>query len=141
MTKTITKKQTFTTAKWLPEEALQIAVKRREAGGKGERGRYPQLNAEFQRIARGEKKAFLDEQCKEIEENNRMEKTRDLLRKLEIPREHFGEGHGNPLQYSFLENPVDGGAWWAAVHGVAQNWTQLKRLSTARENFMQRWAQ
>ena len=127
--------------KWLSEEALQIAKKRREVKGKGDRERYTQLNAEFQRIARGEKKAFLDEQCKEIEENNRMEKTRDLLRKLEIPREHFGEGHGNPLQYSFLENPVDGGAWWAAVHGVAQNWTQLKRLSTARENFMQRWAQ
>ena len=127
--------------KWLSEKALQIAKKRREAKGKGERERYTQLNAEFQRIARGEKKAFLDEQCKEIEENNRKEKTSDLLRKLEIPREHFGEGHGNPLQYSCLENPVDGGAWWAAVHGVAQSRTQLKRLSTARENFMQRWAQ
>ena len=74
--------------KWLSEKALQIAKKRREAKGKGERERYTQLNAEFQRIARGEKKAFLDEQCKEIEENNRKEKTSDLLRKLEIPREH-----------------------------------------------------
>ena len=82
MTKTITKKQTFTTAKWLPEEALQIAVKRREAGGKGDRGRYPQLNAEFQRTARGEKKAFLKDECKEIEENNRMGKTRVLLKKI-----------------------------------------------------------
>ena len=94
----------------MSEEALQIAEKRKEAKGKGERERYTQLNAEFQRIARGEKKAFLDEQCKEIEENNRKEKTSDLLRKLEIPREHFGGGHGNPLQYSCLENPKDRGA-------------------------------
>ena len=62
-------------AKWLTEEALQIAVKRRDAKGKGEKERYTHLNAEFQRIARREKKAFLSEQCKEIEENNRMEKT------------------------------------------------------------------
>ena len=75
--------------KWLSEEALQIAVKRREAKSKGEKGRYTHLNAEFQRIARREKKAFLSDQCKEIEENNRMGKTRDLFRKLEIPREHF----------------------------------------------------
>ena len=66
-------------AKWLSEEALQIAVKRREAKGKGEKERYKHLNAEFQRIARKGKKAFLSDQCKEIEENNRMGKTRDLL--------------------------------------------------------------
>ena len=71
------------------EEALQIAVKRREAKSKGEKERYPHLNAEFQRIARRDKKAFLSNQCKEIEENNRMRKTRDLLRKLEVAREHF----------------------------------------------------
>ena len=76
-------------AKWLSEEALQIAVKRRDVKSKGEKERYKHLNAEFQRIARRDKKAFLSDQCKEIEENSRMEKTRDLSRKLEIPREHF----------------------------------------------------
>ena len=77
-------------AKWLSEEALQIAVKRREAKSKGEKERCKHLNAEFQRIARRDKKAFFSDQCKEIEENNRMGKTKDLiLRKLEIPREHF----------------------------------------------------
>ena len=69
-------------AKWLSEEALQIAVKRREAQGKGEKERYTHLNAEFQPIARGDKKAFLSDQFKEIEENNRMGKTRDLFKKL-----------------------------------------------------------
>ena len=69
-------------AKWLSEEALQIAVKRREAKSKGEKERYKHLNAEFQRIARREKKAFLSNQCKEIEENNRMGKTRDLFKKI-----------------------------------------------------------
>ena len=69
-------------AKWLSEEALQIAVKRREAKGKGKKERYAHLNADFQRIARRDKKAFLSGQCKEIEENNRMGKTRDLLKKI-----------------------------------------------------------
>ena len=69
-------------AKWLSEEALQIAEKRREAKGKGEKERYTHLNAELQRIARRDKKAFLSDQCKEIEENNRMEKTRDLFKKI-----------------------------------------------------------
>ena len=72
-------------AKWLSEEALQIAVKRREAKSKGEKERYTHLNAEFQRIARRDNKTFLSDQCKEIEENNRMGKTRDLFKKLEIP--------------------------------------------------------
>ncbi|MES8373866.1 hypothetical protein U6N87_12915 [Cutibacterium acnes] len=77
-------------AKWLSEEALQIAEKRREVKGKGEKERYTYLNAEFQRIARRDKKTFLSDQCKEIEENNRMGKTREISsRKLEIPREHF----------------------------------------------------
>ena len=76
-------------AKWLSEKALQTAEKKREAKGKREKERYTHLNTEFQRIARREKKAFLSDQCKEIEENNRMGKTRDLLRKLEVPREHF----------------------------------------------------
>ena len=69
-------------AKWLSEEALQIAVTRREVKSKGEKERYKHLNAEFQRIARRDKKAFLSDQCKEIEENNRMGKTRDLFRKI-----------------------------------------------------------
>ena len=103
--KTIPKKKKCEKAKWLSEEALQIASseapeKRREAKGKGEKERYIHLNAEFQRIARRDKKAFLNDQCKEIEENNRMGKTKDL----------FGEGNGNSLQYSCLENPMDGGA-------------------------------
>ena len=68
---------------------LTIAVKRREAKSKGEKERYKHLNAEFQRIARRDKKAFFSDQCKEIEENNRMGKTRDSSRKSEIPREHF----------------------------------------------------
>ena len=68
--------------KWLSEEALQIAVKRREVKSEGEKERYKHLNAEFQRIARRDKKAFLSDQCKEIEENNRRGKTRDLLKKI-----------------------------------------------------------
>ena len=79
--KTIPKKKKWKKAKWLSEEALQIAEKRRDMKGKGEKERYTQLNAEFQRIARKDKKVFLSDQCKEIEENNRMGKTRDLLRK------------------------------------------------------------
>ena len=85
--KTITKK--CKKAKWLSEKALQIAVKRREVRSKGEKERYKHLNAEFQRIVRRDKKAFLDDQCKEIEENNKMGKTRDFFKKLEVPREHF----------------------------------------------------
>ena len=73
----------------MSEEALQIAEKRRETKAKGEKEIYTHLNAEFQRIAKRDKKAFLSNQCKEIEENNRMGKTRDLFKKLEIPREHF----------------------------------------------------
>ena len=77
--KTIPKKKKCKKAKWLSEEALQIAVKRREMKSKGEKERYTHLKAEFQRIARRDKKAFLNNQCKEIEENNRMGKTRDLF--------------------------------------------------------------
>ena len=82
VTKIIPKKKKCKKAKWLSEEALQRAEKRREVKGKGERETYTQLNAEFQRIARRDKKAFLNEQCKEIEENSRMEKTRDLFKKI-----------------------------------------------------------
>ena len=73
------------------------------------------LNAEFQRIARRDNKAFLSDECKEIEENNRMGKTRD----------HFREVNGTPLQCSCLENLMDGGAWWAAVHGITKSRTRL----------------
>ena len=79
--KTIPMKRKCKKATWLSEEALQIAVKRREVKSKGEKERYTHLNTEFQRIARRDKKAFLSDQCKEIEENNRMGKTRDLFKK------------------------------------------------------------
>ena len=80
--KTILKRKKCKKAKWLSEEALQIAVKRREAKSKGKKESYTHLNAEFQRIARRDKKAFLSDQCKEIEENNRMGNTRDLFKKI-----------------------------------------------------------
>ena len=80
--KTIPKKKKHKKAKWLSEEALQIAEKRKEAKGKGEKEKYSHLNAEFQRIARRDEKAILSDQCKEIEEKNRMEKTRDLFKKI-----------------------------------------------------------
>ena len=80
--KTIPMEKKCKKAKWLSEEALQISVKRREAKSKGEKERYKHQNAEFQRIARRDKEAFLSDQCKEIEENNRMGKTRDLFKKI-----------------------------------------------------------
>ena len=80
--KTIPMEKKCKKAKWLSEEILQIAVKRREVKSKGKKERYCHLNAEFQRIARSDKKAFLSNQCKEIEENNRMGKTRDLFKKI-----------------------------------------------------------
>ena len=86
--KTIPKKKKCKKAKWLSEEALQIAEKRRDKG-KGEEERYGHLNKEFQRIARRDKKAFLSDQCKEIEENNRMERLEISSRKLETPRGTF----------------------------------------------------
>ena len=88
--KTIPKKKKCKKAKRLSEEALQIAMKRREAKSQGEKERCINLNAEFQRIARRDKKAFLSDQCKEIEENNRMEKTRDLFKKI---RDTKGTSH------------------------------------------------
>ena len=87
--KTIPKKKKCKKAKRFSEEALQIAEKRRGAKGKGEEEKYTHLNAESERIAMRDKEAFLSDQCKEIEEKNRMGKTRDLSRKLEMPREHF----------------------------------------------------
>ena len=81
-TKTIPKKKKCKNAKWLSEETLHTAQQRREAKSKGEKEIYTQLNAEFQRIAKRDKKAFLSEQCKQVEENNRMGKTRDLFKKI-----------------------------------------------------------
>ena len=88
-TKTIPKKKKCEKAKWLSGEALQIAVKRREVKSKGEKERYKHLNAEFQRIAMRDKKAFLSDQCKEIEDNKKMEKTRDLFKKIRDIKETF----------------------------------------------------
>ena len=87
--KTISKKKKCKKAKWLSEEVLQTAEKRREAKGKGDKERYTHVNAEFQRIARRGKKAFLSDQCKEIEENNRMGKTRDVFKKIRDTKETF----------------------------------------------------
>ena len=90
--KTIAKKKKCKKAKWLSDEALQIAMKRREVKSKGEKGRYTHLNAEFQRIARRDKKACLNDNYKELEENNRMRKTRDLFKKI---RDTKGTFHAN----------------------------------------------
>ena len=91
VTKTIPKKKKHKKAKWLSEEALQIAVKRREVKGKGEKERYTHLNAEFQKIARRDKKAFLSDQCKEIEETIEWLRLEISSSKSEIPREYFME--------------------------------------------------
>ena len=94
VTKTITKKKKCKKAKWLSEETLQITEKRREAKGKGEKERYTHLNAGFQRIVRRDNKAFLSDQCKEIEENNRMGKTRDLFKKIRDTKRTFNAKMG-----------------------------------------------
>ena len=92
--KTIPKKKKCKKAKWLSEKALQTAVKSREVKSKGEKGKYTHLNAEYQRIARRDKKAFLSDQCKEIEESNIMEKTRDLFKKIRDTKGTFhADGH------------------------------------------------
>ena len=139
-------------------------MKRREVKGKREKERYTHLNAEFPRIARRDNKDFLRDQCKEIEENNRMRIWRRQWQPTPVflpgeshgrgglagyspwgPEEldtterlhfHFslsciGEGNGNPLQCSCLENPRGRGAWWAAIYGVTQNQTRLKRLTSS----------
>ena len=89
MIKTIPKKKKCKPGKWLSEEALQTAEKKREVKGKGEKERYTHLNAEFQRTARRDKKAFFSDQCKETEENNRMGNSRDLFKKIRDIRDHF----------------------------------------------------
>ena len=109
--KTIPKKNKCKKAKWLSEEALQIAVKRRGVNNKGEKERYTHLNAEFQRIARRDK-AFLSDPCKEIKENNRMGKTGDLFKKIRgrVGRSHDGRGIGwgdHFLPYKFIERTIE----------------------------------
>ena len=95
LSKTISKKKNCQKAKWLSKEVLQIAVKRRELKSKGEKERYKHLNAEFQRIARRDKKAFFSDQCKKIEEKNRMGKSRDLFRKVRDTKGIFHEEMGS----------------------------------------------
>ena len=102
--KTIHKKKKYKKAKWLSEEALQIAEKRRELKGQGEKERYNHLNAEFQRIARRDKKAFLSKQCKEIEENNRMGKTRDLFKKIRDTKRTFHAKMGSIKERNYGPN-------------------------------------
>ena len=102
-----TRKRNANTEKWLSEEALQIAVKRREVKSKGENERYKHLNAEFQRIARRDKKVFFSNQCKEIEENNRMGKTRDLLKKIRDTKGTFHAKMGSIKARNDMENDMD----------------------------------
>ena len=99
----IPKKKKCKKAKWLSEEALQIAMKRREAKGKGEKERYTHLNAEFQRIARRDRKAFLSDQRKEIEENNRMGKTRDLFKKIRDTNRTFHAKTGSKKDINCMD--------------------------------------
>ena len=101
VTRTIPKENKCKKSKWLSEEALQIAEKRREA--KGEKERYTHLNAKFQRIARRDKKAFLSDQCKEIEENNRMGKTRDLCKKTRDSKGTFHAKMGTIKDKNYMD--------------------------------------
>ena len=120
MTKTILKKKKFKKAKWLSEEALQIAVKRREVKGKGEKERYTDLNAEIQRIARRDKKTFLSDQCKEIDENNRMGKTSDLFKKIRDTKETHHAKMGSIKD----RNGVD----LTEAEGIKQRWQEYTEL-------------
>ena len=101
--KTIPMEKKSKKAKWLSEEALQIAVKRREAKSKGEKERYKHLNAEFQRRARRDKKTFFSDQCKEIEENNRMGKTRDLFKKIRDTKGTFHAKMGSIMDRNGMD--------------------------------------
>ena len=102
--KTIPKKKKCKRAKWLSEKALQIAEKRREEKGKGEKERYTHLNAEFQRTATRDKKAFLNDQCKEIEESNRMGKTRDLFKKIKDTKPRLLYGPTLTFEHDYWKN-------------------------------------
>ena len=112
--KTIPMEKKCKKAKWLSGEALQISVKRREAKSKGEKERYKHLNAEFQRISRRDKKAFLSDQCKEIEENNRMAKTRDLFKKIRDTKGTFHAKMGSIRDRNGMDltEAEDIQKWW-----------------------------
>ena len=107
-------------AKWLSDEALQIAGKRRDVKGKGEKERYTHLNAEFQRITRREKKAFLSDQCKEIEENNRMGKTRDLFKKIRNTKGNFHANMGTVRE----GNSID----LIEAEDIKKKWQEYKEI-------------
>ena len=126
VTKIIPKKKKYHKAKWLSEEALQIAEKSREQKVKGGKERHTHLNAEFQRIIRRDNKVFLSEQCKDTEGNNRMGKTRDLFREIRDTKGTFPED-GMTTNSSLLawRIPMDKGAWRTSVHGVTKSRTQL----------------
>ena len=121
--KTIPKKKKYKKAKWLSEESLKMAEKRREVKGKGEKERYTHLNAKLQRIARRDKKAFLSDQCKEIEENNRMRKIRDLFKKIRDTKGTFQAKESEsevPQSCPTLCNPVDCSLPGSSLHGILQ---------------------
>ena len=116
-------KRNFKKAKWLSGEALQIAVKRREAKNKGEKERYKHLNAEFQRIARRDEKAFFSDQCKEIEENHRMGKTRDLLKKIRDTKGTFHAKMGSIKDRNGMDltEVEDIKKWWQEQRNYTKN--------------------
>ena len=122
--KTIPKKEKCKKAKWLFEEALQIAMKRREVKGKRKKERYTHLNAEFQRIARKDKKAFLRDQCKEMEENNRREKTRDLFKKIRYTKGTFQTKMGHTIHTIKDRNGMD----LTKVEYIKKRWQEYTEL-------------
>ena len=120
MSKTIPKKKKYKKVKWLSEEALQIAEKRTEVKGKGEKERYIHLNSEFQRITRRDKKAFLSEQCKETEENNRMGETRDLFKKIRDTKGTFHAKMGSVKDKNGMDLPE--------AEDIKKRWQEYKEL-------------
>ena len=121
--KTIPKKKKCKKAKWLPDEALQIAEERREAKGKGEKERYAHLNAEFQRIARRDKKAFLSDHCKEIEEKNQMGKTRHLFKEVRDTKGTFHAKMGSIKDRNGMDltEVEDIKKWWQEQRNYTKN--------------------
>ena len=126
--KTIPKKKKCKKAKWLSEETLQIAVKKREVKSKGEKERYTHLRAAFQRIAKRDKKAFLSDQCKEIEENNRMGKTRDLFKKIRNTKGIFPAKMGSIKD----RNGMD----LTEAEGIKKSWQEYKEELYKKKIFM-----
>ena len=118
--KTIPKKKKCKKAKWLPEKALQIAVKRREEESKGDKESYTHLNAEFQRMARRENKAYLTKQCKEIEENNGMGKTRDFFKKITDTKGTFHAKMGTVKDRNCMD--------LTEVEDIKKRWQEYKEL-------------